>query len=310
MNDLNATPYIRNSLVDIIKRKTGRNVVDISPVGSGAAGSVFRVSFDENKKMMALKISKHTELLFDEYQMLLFLKNNTKAKFPQVYFFEETDGLAVIAMEYLEGISGKDNSFRFLLKRRRLSESIIDNLLVIQQAKNDKFGPYNNAVYDSWQEYYHITADEIYTFSKKMYNEGKLSSEVFKAVELSYSNFDKIFSGEISEPTLIHGDYWMPNFIIDKKEMELIAAVDPFNVLWADSEYELFALTVGVGKRLKLYESYKKKVKVSLNCDLKLEMYALYSELLWYKRLGDISHNYLKKRSKRLIKEMKKRSII
>ncbi len=131
-----------------------------------------------------------------------------------------------------------------------------------------------------------------------------------KAVELSYENFDRIFSQEILTPTLIHGDYWIPNFIIDKKSMELLSVVDPFNVMWADPEYELFAMTVGFGKNLHLYEIYKSKVEVSEYCDMKLEMYALYSELLWYKKLGSITHSYLKMRSKRLIKEMKKHRII
>ena len=139
-----------------------------------------------------------------------------------------------------------------------------------------------------------------------MNSQGKLDSTVMKAVEVSYRNLHKIFAEGTGKPTLIHGDYWLPNFIIDKDSMELLAAVDPFNVMWAEPEYELFAMTVGYGENLKLYELYKSKVKVSEYCDLKLEMYALYSELLWYKKLGSITHSYLKMRSKRLLKEMKK----
>ena len=143
-----------------------------------------------------------------------------------------------------------------------------------------------------------------------MHTENKLDNVVMKAVKLSYENFDKIFEDEIKQPTLIHGDYWMPNFIIDKKTTELLSVVDPFNVMWADPEYELFALTVGFGKKLRLYELYKSKVRTSKYCDVKLEMYALYSELLWYKKLGSITHSYLKMRSKKLIKQLMKNSII
>ena len=92
--------------------------------------------------------------------------------------------------------------------------------------------------------------------------------------------------------------------------MELLSVVDPFNVMGADPEYELFAMTVGYGKKLRLYELYKSKVNVSKHCDIKLEMYALYSELLWYKKLGSITHSYLKMRSKRLIKQLNKNGII
>ena len=64
------------------------------------------------------------------------------------------------------------------------------------------------------------------------------------------------------------------------------------------------------GKKLRLYEIYKSRVNVSKHCDIKLEMYALYSELLWYKKLGKVTHSYLKFRAKRLLKEKKKHKII
>ena len=50
--------------------------------------------------------------------------------------------------------------------------------------------------------------------------------------------------------------------------------------MWAEPEYELFALTVGGSKKLKLYENYKSRIVPTEHCDLKVEMYALYNELL------------------------------
>ena len=72
----------------------------------------------------------------------------------------------------------------------------------------------------------------------------------------------------------------------------------------------MFALTVGGSKKLKLYENYKSKVTPSKYCDLKVELYALYNELLWYKKLGAVSKGYLMYRSKRLLKQMKRNGIL
>ena len=301
--------------IDLIIRKAieknlGMSVLSISRVGNGASGTVYRVNCTGEPGTIAVKVSQHPELIEQEYEMLSFLKENTKSKIPEVYFFDKIEDVGVIAMEYINGVSGADKSIKFRLGKKHLAESIVDNLLVIQQAHNDKFGRYNNATYDTWQEYYKTFADEIYKFTKLMHSENKLDDIIMRAVELSFENFDKIFCEKISPPTLIHGDYWMPNFIIDKKSMVLLSTVDPFNIMWADPEYELFAMTVGYGKRLRLYEIYKSKVNVSKYCDMKLEMYALYSELLWYKRLGIITHSFLKNKSKRLIKQMKKHKII
>ena len=294
---------------ECILKNLKTSVSEISKLGNGACGSVYRVKLDTNK-IIAVKVSEHAELMLKEYEMLSFLKNKTTSKIPDIYYYDKLQNKGIIAMQYIDGISGADKSLKYRLNKKSLSESIIDNLLKIQNIHNDKFGPYDNAVYDTWQEYYKKFADEIYTFSIQMHSEHKLDDIVMNAVALSYENFDKILSEKIVPPTLIHGDYWMPNFIIDKKSMKLLSVVDPFNVMWADPEYELFALTVGFGKSLHLYERYKTRVKVSEYCDMKLEMYALYSELLWYKKLGSITHSYLKMRSKRLIKEMKKNKII
>ena len=302
---MNAEQLIKNS----VKKNSENSVVNVSQLGNGASGSVYRVTYD-NEHSIAVKISKHPELMKKEFDMLLLLKEKTESKIPEVYFFDEVEGYGIIAMEYINGISGTDKALKFSFKKKHLAESIVNNLITIQQAHNDKFGPFDNAVYDTWQEYYKQFADEIYVFSKQMHSENRLDDVVLNAVGLSYENFDKIFEDEIKPPTLIHGDYWMPNFIIDKKSKELLSVVDPFNVMWADPEYELFAITVGYGKKLRLYELYKSKVNVSKHCDIKLEMYALYSELLWYKKLGSITHSYLKMRSKRLIKQLKNKGII
>lgn len=301
---------VENIIINSISKNLDFSVENISPLGKGASGSVYRVVCNNITKEIAVKISQHPELMQQEFEMLSFLKNNTSSKIPDVYFFDKAEETAIIAMEYINGISGTDNAIKFSFKKKHLAESIVDNLLVIQQTKNDKFGPYNNAVYDTWQEYYKTFAEEIYEFSLHKHSENELDATVIKAVKLSFENFDKIFYEKISPPTLIHGDYWLPNFIVDKKTMDLLSVVDPFNIMWADPEYELFAMTVGYGKKLRLYEIYKNKVNVSKHCDVKLEMYALYSELLWYKKLGTVTHSYLKFRAKRLLKEMKKHEII
>ncbi len=290
-------------------RNLGASIEGISKLGNGASGSVYRVNCNDGQTI-AIKISGHPELIKQEFEMLSFLKNQTASKIPAVFFYDEAEQTGIIAMEYINGISGTDKALKYSFHKKHLAESIVNNLLVIQEAHNDKFGPYNNAVYDTWQEYYKIFADEIYSFSRQMHAENSLDNIVMKAVELSHKNFDRIFCEAILTPTLIHGDYWMPNFIIDKKSMELLSVVDPFNVMWADREYELFAMTVGFGKKLHLYETYKSKVNVSEHCDMKLEMYALYSELLWYKKLGSITHSYLRMRSKRLMKEMERHKIL
>lgn len=294
---------------DSVKNNLGATALECTPVGNGAVGSVWRVSCDKYLETLAVKISPHRDLLQREYEMLKFLRENTKSLVPKAYWFDSKDGTGIMAMEYINGISGDSEEIKNHADRGKLSESIINNLLLIQEAHNDKFGPYDAPVYDSWQEYYMGFARDIYEFAKKKYSENSLDVKVIKAVETSYKILDKVFSGEKIVPTLIHGDYWMANLIIDRETWNLLSVVDPFNIMWADPEYELFALVAGFGEELSLYELYKSKVKVSAYCDVKIRIYALYSELLWYKKLGSIDHSFVGMLSDKMIYEMRKHNI-
>ena len=235
--------------MEAVKKLTEANldvtVTKISPLGKGASGSVCLVFCDKPPYKIAVKVSSHPELMAKEFRMLSFLKDKTESKVPDLYFYDEYDGKSYIAMEYIEGVSGSDKMLMLKPGRKHLAESIIDNLLIIQKAKNDKFGPIDNAVYDTWKEYYREFADEIHSFTLEMHSKDRVDDTVAEAVKVSYEKFEDIFREITGEPALIHGDYWMPNFIIDKKKMELKAAIDPFNMMWAEPEYELFAMTVG-----------------------------------------------------------------
>ena len=300
-----------NTLItEFIQQKTGNEVTSIQLAGNGASGSVYKICCDGNPKKIAVKISEFSDLLQDEYNMLCFLKKQTNGKFPTPYFFWNNDKIAILAMEFIEGISGKDITFTSEEQKEHLAHSIVDNLIEIQKTHHDKFGPYQNATYENWNVYYKEFAYGIYQFCIEQLEQQKLDKEVMDAVKISYEKFNEIFCDNITTPTLIHGDYWMPNFIIDENTMELKSVVDPFNIMWADPEYELFAMTVGMGAELHLYEIYKSKIPTSKFCDVKLELYALYSELLWYKRLGNISHEYLRYRASTLMKEMKNYNLI
>lgn len=298
-----------NTIIDYIEKNTEWRTVGISALGKGASACVYKVEIDKSPFVIAIKCSDNPELLKQEYEQIKFISDRVDCKLPRLYHFGICpDGTAVMIMEHFSGVSAS-NLKKIGKAKQILPDMIVDNLIKIHTVHNDKFGYPDNAVYDTWYDFYSEFAKEIYTFAKESYENGKLAKKVFSAVKLSYENLDKILCDAMGRPTLIHGDYWQPNFIVNPDTFELIGIIDPFNIMWTEPEYELFTLTVGGSKKLNLYKKYKSKVNTSKYCDLKVELYALYNELLWYKKLGTIGHSYLMYRSKRLIKQMKKISL-
>lgn len=299
-----------NFIKEITENRLNCKVLETNKIGEGASAEIYKVKTDKAPYVFAVKYSEYPDLMSEEYKAVKFISDRVDCKLPKIYAFIEEADFGLLIMEYIDGKSATLKNLRFKLRKKKLTDEITDNLIKIHSVHNDKFGPAANAVYNTWGDYYSEFAKGIYEFTGKCKEEGKVPGLVFEAVEKSYKNLNSIIEDNGAKPTLIHGDYWVPNFLVDVKNMELKGVVDPFNIMWTEPEYELFALTVGYGKNLKLYENYKKKVKTSRLCDLKVELYALYNELFWFTNTGKVSTGYLLYRSRRLLKQMKKNKII
>lgn len=293
---------IGNSIILAIERKLNCKVLNYSLLGKGASGCVYKVKIDSEPYSFALKINDLPELIAQEYKSMDFILSRVDCKLPKLYFTETVNGKGVLAMELIDGVTPNSKTLFFRKNKSKLANEIVDNLIKIHSVHNDKYGPIGNAIYASWYDYYSEFAKEIVEFT----NCSDVPRIVKNALNLAYENLYSIVNCDDALPTLAHGDYWIPNFIADNKTMSLKGIIDPFNVSWTEPEYELFTLTVGFGKNLHLYDIYKSKVVTTKYCDLKVELYSLFNELLWYKTLGEIDFNYLIYRSKRLIKMINK----
>ncbi len=289
----------------VIEMHYTAKVLSVTPAGKGASGAVYCAEIDRQPYKIAVKVGSDFSMLESEKNMLDFLSARVSFKVPETYFICSEGGQSFLAMEFIEGKSGAN--IKFIKNKKHLAESILSAFMNMQSVTNEKFGKYDNPEFDAWQEYYRAFFNEIYDFSKSKNQAGELDDVVITALELISQNFDVIFNDISSPAVLCHGDFWLPNMLIDTKKCELAGVLDPFDMLWAEREYELFCFTVtDEGKKLGLYELYKSRNKVSQYCDLKVELYALCNELHWYKRLGTIGHDYLIYRSRNLIKGMEK----
>lgn len=243
----------------IVEKQMKTKVRQIRAVGKGASGSVYLVKIASAPYKIAVKTSKFYDAIYKEKNMLDFLSPKVSYKVPEVYFLHKKNDTALLGMEYIKGISGKSKYIKFIPSKKRLRNSIINAFMNTQSVNDNKFGKYDNPVYDTWIEYYSDFFSDIYNFTKQKFDKNEIESVIMESVELISKNFNEIFSVTDNTACLCHGDFWMPNLIIDFWKSKLAGAVDPFDMLWAEPEYELFSLTLGFGEKLKLYEEYKKR---------------------------------------------------
>ena len=298
------------NIKSIVEEQLKTTVISIIPVGNGNTASCYCVSISDYPFKLIIKTSKYFELTCEEKKMNDFIRERVSFKVPETYFIAEKDSVSYLAMEYINGVSGRTLKTKQINDKKHLADNMLDCFINMQSVHNDKFGNFKNPIYNSWGKYYEDYFNKIYAFSVEKYNNGELNKVTIKALNLIKINFNEIFSNVEGVPSLSHGDFWTPNMIIDIEKSEIAGVIDPFNTRFVEPEYELFCLTLGLGEKLKLYSLYKDRVKTSKYCDLKVEIYALCNEIDWWMRLGEIDTiSYIKMRSKKLIKQIKKNKL-
>ncbi len=290
-----------------VEREMKTKVKSVTAIGNGATASCYCAEITDPPFKLVIKRSLHHYLLLEEKQMTDFLRNKVNFTVPKTYFLATENGNSYLGMEFINGASGKNLKLSQINDKKRLADNIIDCFLNMQGVHNDKFGPVDNPTYDSWYSYYWDFFSKIYEFTVDKYNCGEADKTIMKALNLIKLNFDEIFRNAENLPCLSHGDFWAPNMIIDTEKSEIAGIIDPFNTRFTEPEYELFCLTLGLGKKLKLYKNYSNRVQKSKYCDLKVELYALCNEIDWWMNLKEIDTvSYIKTRAKWLIRQMKK----
>ena len=121
--------------------------------------------------------------------------------------------------------------------------------------------------------------------AEKLFSKGKLPKKVIRTMRAAWEKFDVIFSEEVTEACLIHGDLNIANIMIDRKR-KLSGFIDPLNMMYADREYDLFQFDNLSGKRFYLRETYLEKYGASKFCDAKCAFYGLYHEVYCYIKSG------------------------
>lgn len=304
-----------STITNIIENELTCKVLNCSKTGAGANGNVYKITIDIPPYTVAVKTAKNGSLLVKEKAYTDFILNKTDIPMPRTLFLKinsDDTQKSYMCMEFLDGINANEQRllFRGRKAKARLRDSVIENLEKLQGVKGEKYGSFDSPEYDNWHDYYRPFSEKVILFAENEVINGNINPYVADIMRKAFDNYDKVFSEPISAPTLTHGDFWLPNILVNKKSLAVTGVLDPFNVMWADSDYELFAIIAGRGNSYKLYDTFKKIHNISDKCDLKLEYYALFSEMYWYSITHHKYDGFLKLKAQLLEKQLRRFNII
>lgn len=274
--------------IEILSQEHQFCIKKIKCLGGGSFGMAFLVVTATDE--FVIKFLRAKNMLDDEVASLDILSKNCKVSMPKVLFFRKSDNKIPLDLYAMTKICGKNAffSYGFLFaskaKRMQFAEDVTTALYQIHQVKNDKFGSILNPNYNTWLDYYREFAFCVLEKARELYSCNQISSKIMQTMEEAWTKFDIIFSEEVSEACLIHGDLNIANIFI--KNGKLSAFIDPLNCMYADKEYDLFQFDNLTGKRFKLSQTYLKKYGASKYCKEKLAFYGLWNEVFCYIKSG------------------------
>ncbi|MDR3217190.1 MAG: fructosamine kinase family protein [Clostridiaceae bacterium] len=283
-------PFEKEGLLPVIQElgqaKHGTTVKSLKSVGGGGFGLVYELVYDDGKAEI-LKAFKVGDMLQAEAAALRLLRQASPLKVPEVYYTHGADDkfpVNAMAMERIDGVSAQDLPFFLSAKKRRLiSETVISALAKIHETTADKYGYVDGTEsFDTWQEFYKAVLFDVYERAKPFCKENvsPLNDKIIAVLEIGIKNIDYILADKVKKPSLLHGDLWIANIMVDAKTFEPTGILDPLHSMWGDKEFDLFPLNAPWGRRFKLYETYKKRYETSARVDLKTAFYYFVNEVL------------------------------
>lgn len=315
MEQRRVKPYSKDEALSyaksVLQSKMNCNIKKISYIGGGSYGYVYLCETDKSPYKLIMKACRVDGMCQQEAQAIMLLGEDSLIPMPKVLFTALSNNeipIDFICEEFVKGrncLSPLLTIFSSKRSKKEFAQRITDAMGFWHSKTNDKFGLIDNAVFDTWLDYYKPFAFEILQTARYLCDNNKLNKDVLLVMEKAWDNFDYIFSEPVENAVLIHGDLNTMNIMADN-HLNPTAIIDPLESKWADKEYDLFQLRNLNGDMYNLYETYKRKFPVSEKCDIKCAFYGLYNEIYCNITAGSFNAFLIKPVVKRMNKELAK----
>lgn len=268
----------------------GKEAKTVKYLGGGSFGMAFLIQLEDCPNIV-VKILKAKDMLEKETFDLKLLAENCPIPFPVVLFERKADDVIPVDCYAMSEIEGKNafSKMKMLIasKRKRLdfADKVTSALHKIHCCQNYKFGDTLSPEFENWTLFYKTFAEAILKKAEELYQTDALPKKVIITMRKAWEKFDVIFSEDVKEACLIHGDLNVANIMVNKS-YDVSGFIDPLNSMYADREYDLFQFDNLTGKRFRLRQTYIKKYGASRNCDIKCAFYGLWNEVYCYIKSG------------------------
>lgn len=253
------------NLEEILNEKVTSN----SFVGGGSIADSQKIRTSSGKEYFVKSYSQSkSNILKNEVNGLIEIQKSKSIKTPQIIYYDDN----ILILEFIK--SGRKN--------KNFSELFGIQLTEMHRLKSDKFGFYENnyigsnhqinlPLYSNWTDFYWENR-LLYQF-KLAEKHGYVNSDFKKLFNQFESVYRNIIEGTEEEPSLIHGDLWGGNYLVDESGNPVL--IDPA-VYYGHREAELGMTILFGGFDSEFYSSYNEAYPLFDGWKERLDIYKLY----------------------------------
>ena len=264
---------------DKIKNKIGKilgsPITDMHSLSGGCISNAYKISTnDGNSFFLKYNFSADSNMFIAEAHGLLELEKAGVITIPKVIGFDKD----FILLELIDS-SGKVKNF---------SEDFGRKFALLHKFNNENYGFYENNFIGSNPQLNIPENDENKSWTHFYFNRrilyqyhlteklGNSTSELKKAISLLENKIDSIVTDNGEKPSLLHGDLWGGNYMVDKNGLACL--IDPA-VYYGNREADLAMTKLFGGFDSKFYHAYNEEYPLPDGYNYRENIYKLYHVL-------------------------------
>lgn len=215
---------LHGAVTSILSDKVGVicEISNARPLSGGSINNAFKLETDQGLFFMKYNHASIYPGMFDtEAKGLQLLFDAGEIRIPKVIASGEQDEYSFLILEYIDSAS----------KRPDFWEAFGRKLASLHQHSSQYFGldhdnyigslPQSNNKHEKWVDFFR--EERLLVQMEMAAGTGLLSGSMRRSFELLFKRLDEIFP--VEPPSLIHGDLWSGNYMVDDKGEACI--IDP-----------------------------------------------------------------------------------
>ncbi|MEN8192332.1 MAG: fructosamine kinase family protein [Bacteroidota bacterium] len=259
------------SLTPRIEEKLSEKIITKTSVGGGCIANACIITTESGNKYFIKSYGSNSDILRNEANGLKELAKVDAVRIPKVIVLDEE----FIVLEFIE--QGRN--------KKSFSSDFGRQYAKMHKFKAEKFGFYENNFIgsnpqinlpenDNWIDFFWQNR-LLYQYQLAEHNHFIDSDfkDSFKKLENSFSS---IVSGTEEPPTLLHGDLWGGNFMVDNNGSAVL--IDPA-VYYGHREADLAMTKLFGGFDSDFYKAYQEEFPLIEDWEYRIDLYMLYHVL-------------------------------